>query len=70
MTSHFTLSFKCNSVVIQRQYTIYLEIQIKTRRGLHAINILRKKNIGLVIYTKFNLDRCLKGLNGPQAITL
>ena len=34
------------------------------------INILPKKNIGPVIYTKFNLDRCLKGLNGPQAISL
>ena len=36
MTSHFTLSFKCNSAVIQRQYMIYLEIQINTRHGLHA----------------------------------
>lgn len=35
------------------------------------INILRKKKKnGVVIYTKFNLDRCLKGLNGPQAISL
>ena len=30
MTSHFTLSFKCNSAVIQRQYMIYLEIQTNT----------------------------------------